>query len=50
MSTALASGLRVEMRRSCRFCRRDWLGWLNWALIVMYLLRVGANLLICVEK
>ena len=22
-------GLRVEMRRSCRFCRREWLGWLD---------------------
>ena len=29
MSTALASGLRVEMHRSCRFCRRDWLDWMN---------------------
>ena len=23
------SGLRVEMRRPCRFCRRQWLGWLE---------------------
>ena len=22
-------GLRVEMRRPCRFCRREWLGWLE---------------------
>ena len=23
------SGLRVEMRRPCRFCRREWQGWLE---------------------
>ena len=22
-------GLRVEMRRPCRFCRREWLGWMQ---------------------
>ena len=25
----ICTGLRVEMRRPCRFCRREWLGWLE---------------------
>ena len=30
MSSALAAAsVRVDMRRSCRFCRREWLGWLR---------------------
>ena len=25
----ICTGLRVEMRRHCRFCRREWLDWLD---------------------